>query len=807
MLVGNQTLTSEQSHIRSHFIGFFENQQFERRYSERLNTMMRASKARLIIDMHDLLQYEVERWDVGQGLTDGDAPSLEPLGIGVMYRPAMYIPLCELAVHDIVMQKQADYLKVDYRTRPIHVGFEGPVGKVLGPREMYARHLNTLVALEGIITRQSGLRPRLIETVHYCPETNKFSKKGFHDNITPALDTSVPTVNTMPKTDMEGHLLRTELGLSSFLDSQCAMLQETPETSPTGQLPRSVELRLDDDLVDQVKAGDRVTVVGIFLPYTGADNKSFQSIVLVNHIVHVGSSSKTFNLAESEKAAMQRFCDRCQAATPNGVVHTLSKSIAPTVYGLTMEKQAILLMLVGGVERKAHDSHIRGDINILLVGEPSTAKSQLLRFVLNVAPLALNTTGKGSSGVGLTAAVTVDQYSGERSLSAGAMVLADRGVLCIDEFDKMSPQDRVSMHEAMEQQTVTVTKASIHATLNARCSVLAAANPVYGFYSVKHKLAFNVGLPETLLSRFDLSFIILDQHTSEHNRRIGTHILKNHMHATPVTFDTISVKTLVEREEHKPLEKESVTTNSSGETVPVVGFLKRYIQYARTFSPLMSQSAEAMVSQHYVQLRAEQEAGGKDGFFVTARTLESIIRLSTASAKLRLSSEVDDEDVRIAMSLVRASVHAATEATQQRVSERAAKNNVPSDIDRDDNNVNPHKRPREETIMGNMREHPSSDIAASATQAASGPSDSHTMGVPAATPDISLPSVLDALSSFRNEARQSIELYELRDRLGQLAGPSSSPPDLVALQRTVSQMDNDSFTFESTETADTVYFM
>ena len=402
----NQSLDGEQTGIRQLFLDFFD--RYEARYSERIDAMMRAAKSRLIIDMHDLLSF-------GSAAVAGGAPGEEiALGRGVMNQPAKFIPLCELAVHELVMQKQPDYLKVDYRSRPVHVGFEGPVGRVLGPRELYARHLNTLVALEGIVTRQSPLRPRLLETVHYCPATNKFSRKEYRDQLTPVLNPNqMPTVNVLPKTDINGNVLRTELGLSSFLDSQCAMLQEAPEASPTGQLPRSIELRFDDDLVDCVKAGDRVTIVGTYMPYTSGDSKSFQSIILVNNVVHMTSREKQSRLVESDIDDIKAYCSRfTEARGPVGVLESLSKSIAPAVYGLTMEKMAVLLMLVGGVERKAHDSHIRGDINILLVGEPSTAKSQLLRFVLGVAPLALNTTGKGSSGVGLTAAVTVDQYSG-----------------------------------------------------------------------------------------------------------------------------------------------------------------------------------------------------------------------------------------------------------------------------------------------------------------------------------------------------------------------------------------------------------
>nr|CCC89479.1 putative minichromosome maintenance (MCM) complex subunit [Trypanosoma congolense IL3000] len=532
-MLGNRTLTEEQTLIRRHFIDFFESERYEEKYHQLIQEMMAASKSRLLLDMGDLLDF-VPIAAGFDNVANSAANVGASLGAGIIREPGKYVPLLELALYDVVLRQQPEYLKVDYRSRAVHVGFEGPVGTVRSPRELYARHLNTMVALEGIITQQSSNRPRVMETVHYCPETNKFTRKEFRDQLTPMIDSRhLPTVNVMPKTDMEGNLLRTELGLSTFMDSQCAMLQEAPEKAPTGQLPRTVELRFDDDLVDVVKPGDRVMLVGVYMAYTTSDNKSFQSIVLVNHVIPIQAFTMYRRVVSVEEKLLA-FAAKCtQTDGPTGILNALSLAVAPTIYGMTNERKAVLLLMVGGVERVAHQSHVRGDINVLLVGEPSTAKSQLLRFVLGVAPLALSTTGKGSSGVGLTAAVAIDPYTGERSLSAGAMVLADRGIICIDEFDKMGAQDRVAMHEAMEQQTVTIAKAGIHASLNARCSVLAAANPIYGFYSVHHRLAFNVGLPESLLSRFDLIFIVLDKHSSEHNRRIGRHILRNHMTAKP----------------------------------------------------------------------------------------------------------------------------------------------------------------------------------------------------------------------------------------------------------------------------------
>lgn len=625
--------------------------------------MLQKKQRRLIISVDEIRNHNRE---IAQGLLD---------------QPFEYAQAFDQALKNIVTalpnatSKQADEETMYY------CGFAGSFGQyACNPRTLSSGQLNHMISLEGIVTRCSLVRPKVVKSVHYNEVKKIFQYREYTDQTTSA--SGITSSSVYPQVDEDNNPLITEYGYSVYRDHQTISIQEMPERAPAGQLPRGVDVILDDDLVDRVKPGDRVQLVGIYRSLgnrnQGHSSALFKTVVLANNILLLSSKSgggiANATITDTDVRNINRVSKK------KNLFELLSQSLAPSIYGHDHIKKAILLMLLGGMEKNLDNgTHLRGDINILMVGDPSTAKSQLLRFVLNTAPLAIATTGRGSSGVGLTAAVTSDKETGERRLEAGAMVLADRGVVCIDEFDKMSDIDRVAIHEVMEQQTVTIAKAGIHTSLNARCSVVAAANPVFGQYDVHKDPHKNIALPDSLLSRFDLLFIVTDDIEDARDRQISEHVLRAHRYRQPNTEDgapvreqtsqTLGVGLEQEASSNKPTdiyEKFDVmlhagVTTKSGKgknrksEVLSIPFIKKYVQYAKTrIKPVLTSAASDKIGEIYVALRNDDmEASSRKTSPMTVRTLETIIRLSTAHAKSRLSNAVEEQDVIAAETILR----------------------------------------------------------------------------------------------------------------------------------------------------------
>lgn len=626
-------------------------------YSDRLVEAVRDRAPRLDIRLADLRSHDVKLW---QALRSD---------------PFRHLRALQKVCHEKAQQERPGYdkkrtcwstilllslslLPCTHKPPPvrqeIQVGLVGPVGaSPLSPRQLHASHLRQLVCLTGVATKVGAVQPKLQESVHYCPATQHRSKRRYVDATDPLLglpqlgsdgneepDKLIHITNTTyPTKDKDGNPLETEFGLSLFKDHQRIVLQEMPESAPLGQLPRSLDLILDHDLVDQIKPGDRVQITGVYRALSPGVTKQastsgrFPTVVLVNHVQVLGNSQAQLEYAVEDIRNIRQLSQQ----HPN-ILQLLGHSLAPSLHGLERIKQAVVLQLLAGMEKNlANGTHLRGDINILLVGDPSTAKSQLLRAAMNMAPLAISTTGKGSSGVGLTAAVTSDPETRERRIEAGAMVLADRGLVCVDEFDKMGEPDRVALHEVMEQQTVTLAKAGLHATLNARCAILAAANPVYGQYARSKSLMENIGLPDSLLSRFDLLFVVLDQMDPVNDRNIATHVVQGHQRGG------------YESEEEEDDEDRAHRVWYRRNEILDHQFLRKYLHFAKTrIQPRLTTEAREWIATGYTELRQNAQR------VVTARSLESLIRLATAHAKARLSDTVEAQpDAQVALELLR----------------------------------------------------------------------------------------------------------------------------------------------------------
>lgn len=582
------------------------------------------------------------------------------------------------------------------------------------PRTLSSQYLNHMVSLEGIVTKCSLVRPKVVKSVHWNEAKSTFHFREYRDQTMTA--NGAASTSVYPTDDGEGNPLVTEYGYCTYRDHQTISIQEMPERAPAGQLPRGVDVILDDDMVDKVKPGDRIQLVGIYRSLgnrnAGQGSSTFKTLILANNIILLSSKSgggiAQATITDTDIRNINKISKQKK------VFDLLSQSLAPSIYGHDYIKKAILLMLLGGMEKNLDNgTHLRGDINILMVGDPSTAKSQLLRFVLNTAPLAIATTGRGSSGVGLTAAVTSDKETGERRLEAGAMVLGDRGVVCIDEFDKMSDVDRVAIHEVMEQQTVTIAKAGIHTSLNARCSVVAAANPIYGQYDIHKDPHKNIALPDSLLSRFDLLFIVTDDIEDVRDRQVSEHVLRMHRYRQPGTEEgapvreqlnqTLGVGLEEEADANKPsdvYEKYNVMLHA-GVTVTVgrgsarrvevlsIPFIKKYIQYAKSrIKPILTKGAADYVVAVYSALRNDDlEGNQRKTSPMTPRTLETLIRLASAHAKARLSNRVEEKDAKVAEGVLRFALFKEVVEDERRKKKRARREDVDAmstDDDSDD---------------------------------------------------------------------------------------------------------------------------
>ncbi|SCZ93830.1 BZ3500_MvSof-1268-A1-R1_Chr6-3g08913 [Microbotryum saponariae] len=633
-------------------------------YRQAIIKMTQKKERRLIVNLDDLRDYDRDFCN------------------GLLNEPAAWQPAADQALKDCAINAGSASL----RSETFYVGFSGSFGdNHATPRTLRADKLGRMVCLEGIVTRCNLVRPKMQQSVHFCPETKVFHSRVYVDRLSAAAAVGAPiSATTYPSSDSAGNALEIEHGLSSFMDQQMIMVQEMPERAPAGQLPRSVEIVLEDDLVDRCKPGDRLQIVGTYRSLGGGAQGSatFKTLIIANHLVLLsakagaGAGIAQTIITDTDVRNINKISQK------KNVFDLLSQSLAPSIYGSDYIKKAILLLLLGGMEKNlVNGTHIRGDINILMVGDPSTAKSQMLRFVLNTAPLAIATTGRGSSGVGLTAAVTTDKETGERRLEAGAMVLADRGVVCIDEFDKMSEVDRVAIHEVMEQQTVTIAKAGIHTSLNARCSVVAAANPIYGQYDVHKDPHRNIALPDSLLSRFDLLFVVTDDVDEQRDRLISEHVLRMHQYIQPgleegaPALDSLEqnlsvgagASTNTEHVQDTPVfEKFNrllhggvTTTTGKGskkrKEVLTMAFVKKYIQHAKNnIRPTLTKGAQDWIVRVYTDLRNDDLASNqKRTSPLTARTLETLIRLSTAHAKARLSATVDQTDAIAAEEILR----------------------------------------------------------------------------------------------------------------------------------------------------------
>jgi replicative DNA helicase Mcm len=570
------------------FLRGFEDKDGERKYQVIIAQLAASGRKSVVIDYEDLIHYDT---DLAESLLKDPDKAMKEFKVATFEALSTENPAYAAEIRR----------NLTVRTRGITDSV--PLRKV------DTSHLDKMIAFAGMVIRTSELRPLLVDAAFICPDGHitKVVQEGSVIKKPPKCESCDETRN-----------LELDQKESSFIDSQILRVQELPEELPPGQLPRFFDIDVEGDIVNTARPGDRAMMTGVVRAepdYTLGQprSRSFRSKIDANYIEVVGKEPNQVHISKEDEAIIKSI------AASEDAYQKLTRSMAPGILGHESVKEAILLLLVGGPQTVLPDgTKLRGDINVFVVGDPGVAKSEMLKFASQVAPRGLFASGRGSTAAGLSAAVIREKNT--LMLEAGVVVLADQGIACIDEFDKMKPEDRSALHEQMEQQTVTIAKGGIYATLNARTAILAACNPILGKYNPYDNLIDNINIPIPLLTRFDLIFVLRDTPVPGQDEKLATHILD--VHRKRAYVDT------------PPIQFE---------------LLKKYIAYAKNYSPVLTSEAERRIKEFYLQLRRNATEGQ---IGATPRTLESLIRLASAKARLMLREEVTEEDALTAVSLM-----------------------------------------------------------------------------------------------------------------------------------------------------------
>lgn len=563
-------------------------------------------------------------------------------------RPTETVPLFEKAATKVAQQVARDksnelgdlfptiQIILTMNTNPISI------------RRLGAKHISRLVKMPAIVVNASSLTSKAVVVQLMCRNCRHTMRMDVPGGLSalqmPKKCQAAPVSGKSVNDDCPPNPYVIVHDKSIFIDQQVLKLQESPEMIPVGELPRNILATVDRALTNLAVPGSRCMCVGVYSIYQSKGRTPGAVAIRSPYMRIIG-----FEITSGQQARENVWFDaeeiqefRRMSQLPN-FFERFANSIAPTIIGHEEVKKAIACLLMGGSRRVLPDNmRLRGDINVLLLGDPGTAKSQLLKWVEKVAPISVYTSGKGSSAAGLTASVQRDVGSQDFYLEGGAMVLADGGVVCIDEFDKMREDDRVAIHEAMEQQTISIAKAGITTVLNSRTSVLAAANPLFGSYDNSKAPGENIDFQTTILSRFDMIFIIKDEHNAEWDDRVARHVMETHVQGS----------------------RQSVwATEAEGEIS--MAKMRRYVQYCRArYAPRLDYSSAQRLAAFFIDIRdsvheREINTNERSTVPITVRQLEAVIRIAESIAKLHLSTQVTQQHVDEAIRLFQASTMTA----------------------------------------------------------------------------------------------------------------------------------------------------